>query len=617
VKRDHKKLNAGLRVLCTLIFAIIPMAYSFGTESKNVPHENKIALLSQDKQWLRLLHLAAAETKVISSGFYLSTNTDSYINPKTELELNLQQAQNNNQYRCQFPARDQWIREHFTETNFVTESPCFEFDSWRNSQSVDSISIVYPDRNMQTSLGVFSHTFLKFNLARWPINSNLNIALGFAAELNPHESMVQLVSKGLFGGYIAKFTFSNYYAEVNRYGESESRDIFEYKLALTKDEINFLLKHLWELKDAEFHYYFLNGNCSYHLLTLLEIARPELDLTSHFNFFTVPSTSLRVVLSQNNLISDRHWTPGKQTRQNQMMSQLSSKGKVFYQKWRFEKQGHLSMDSFRSEDISLDEEIIILDLLAESTRGNPESADFRKEVLNIRSNLPAGKDQNANVFPKGNPETAHGVELVSVGIGHDPARPDSWVQMRYRIALHNFVDPPEGYSNDSTFELGDLRIRYSGSEQTENSSFTIINAVILQPWADNQYPLSWEARSRFIDFLKSATWQNSGGLGLAKTFDTMTLYSMVIADSYMDKNEKAGVGIFAGASAGVAINIFDKFRIKGNVDHLWKVQSNIDQDYNQGELQIGFSKSTTWSTQLSLVNSWRERSLLLEALYYY
>ncbi|MES3036993.1 MAG: DUF4105 domain-containing protein [Bdellovibrionota bacterium] len=583
--------------------------------STSLPDE-KIILLSKDKLWLRLLHLSVPYTKVISSGFYLSGSLD----PLAELRVNLSRALGDSSFRCKFPARDQWLRSQFGELSFpdagAASGACAEYDSWRGSQVVDSISIVYPDRNVQTSLGVFSHTFLKLNLARWPRSSNLNIALGFAAELDPNEPFVSLVSKGLFGGYVAQFTFSNYYTEVNRYGESESRDIFEYDLKFSKSEIDFLLKHMWELQDADFQYYFLSGNCSYHLLTLLEIARPSLDLSSGFDYVTVPSTSLRVVLAAPDLVGKRHWIPGKQTRQNLMVARLSEPGRALYRELRY---GGLAFysDLFSARGISAEETALILDLLAESTRGRSDLALLRGEVLNYRSQLPVGGDVVALEFPSENPETAHGVELISVGFGQDSGRSDTWAQLRYRAALHNVLDPPSGYFRDSTFELADLRVRYYGSREFDGSSFTLLNAVILQSVTEDQFPISWRARSRVNDFLSRAVWENSGGVGFSKNFSSVSVSLMGLAETFMDSREKAGVGVFAGASVGLGFNLFEMLRVQASLDRLSALQSVREGNYWQGEVSVGYSKNAAFSIQSSLVSSWRERSLILEGLYYY
>ena len=70
-----------------------------------------------------------------------------------------------------------------------------------------------------------------------------------------------------------------YYRKVREYNDIESRDIWEYKLKLSEEEVSRVLLHLWEMQRAEFDYYFLDENCSYQLLSLLDVAREDLHLT--------------------------------------------------------------------------------------------------------------------------------------------------------------------------------------------------------------------------------------------------------------------------------------------------------------------------------------------------
>ena len=59
----------------------------------------------------------------------------------------------------------------------------------------------------------------------------------------------------------------------------ENRDVWEYELNLEPHEIERLLAHTWELGFTRFDYYFFDENCSYHLLSLLDVARPGVELT--------------------------------------------------------------------------------------------------------------------------------------------------------------------------------------------------------------------------------------------------------------------------------------------------------------------------------------------------
>ncbi|MDR3578435.1 MAG: DUF4105 domain-containing protein [Oryzomonas sp.] len=109
------------------------------------------------------------------------------------------------------------------------------------------------------------------------------------------ERGVKFAFKGLFGGYQGRFSIAPYYAAVKTYGDIENRDIWEYDQNLTPEEIGQLLRHVWEMRSAWFDYYFLDENCSYHLLSLLETARPGLRLTDRFPWWAIPSETVRAV----------------------------------------------------------------------------------------------------------------------------------------------------------------------------------------------------------------------------------------------------------------------------------------------------------------------------------
>ncbi|MGT0149952.1 Lnb N-terminal periplasmic domain-containing protein [Vibrio metschnikovii] len=124
-------------------------------------------------------------------------------------------------------------------------------------------------------------------------------AINFAAEPEGNDNPALYAMKGLFGFYPGRFTVMPYYRKVREYNDIESRDIWEYPLNLTEQEVERVLLHLWEMQLAEFDYYFLDENCSYQLLALLELARD--DLFSGRLSFSSHSIRYRQRLSQTRL----------------------------------------------------------------------------------------------------------------------------------------------------------------------------------------------------------------------------------------------------------------------------------------------------------------------------
>ena len=127
---------------------------------------------------------------------------------------------------------------------------------------------------------MFGHTLLRVDAKDQTRHKELvAFAINFAAEPETDDNPALFAIKGLIGSYPGRYTVMPYYRKVREYNDIESRDIWEYKLKLNEEEVNRVLLHLWEMQRAEFDYYFLDENCSYQLLSLLDVAREDLSLS--------------------------------------------------------------------------------------------------------------------------------------------------------------------------------------------------------------------------------------------------------------------------------------------------------------------------------------------------
>ena len=116
--------------------------------------------------------------------------------------------------------------------------------------------MVFPTYGMGSPLSIYSHTFIKINSKKYPEGSYLNTAISFSAAFPSNENPVTLTFKGVFGGYQGYFGVEPYYLKVKAYSYLDNRDLFEYYLNLTEDEIDRIVLHVWELKDISMDYYF-------------------------------------------------------------------------------------------------------------------------------------------------------------------------------------------------------------------------------------------------------------------------------------------------------------------------------------------------------------------------
>jgi len=159
---------------------------------------------------------------------------------------------------------------------------------------------------------MFGHTLIRIDSAE--NSSLLSYAINYAATGDDINGLL-FAFKGIFGFYRGYFSILPYYQKVKEYGDIDHRDMWEYRLDLTKDEVNLMMLHLWELQGIYSDYFFFDENCSYTLLFLLDAARPELKLTDRFGLWVMPVDTIRV-MTENSLIEEVVYRPSKSTKIN-------------------------------------------------------------------------------------------------------------------------------------------------------------------------------------------------------------------------------------------------------------------------------------------------------------
>ena len=82
----------------------------------------------------------------------------------------------------------------------------------------------------------------------------------------------------------------------------------------TPAQVDRLLHHAWELGSTYLDYFYVGENCSYHILSLIEVARPELDFRRQLHWQTVPVDTLRLLLAQPGLIAETTFRPSLRRR---------------------------------------------------------------------------------------------------------------------------------------------------------------------------------------------------------------------------------------------------------------------------------------------------------------
>jgi hypothetical protein len=294
-----------------------------GNYLSNIQQKAVSLQLSNQRQWHVLLHYSPrffsnqVRSLVDDEKFFF--HPEGKVNPQAELAATLvsffnTSVDDNESAQCLFPARFKWLLQQLNiDTTKLPERYCDQLEHWLDTLSVSSITLVFPVAYLNNPASMFGHSFLRLDsttqksssdLLAWTVNYAANTEL---------ERGIQFAFKGLFGGYPGKFSLAPYYNRVQEYGDLENRDIWEYELNFSDQEINAMLLHLWELLAIHFDYFFIDENCSFQLLSLLEAARPELKLSEIFRLDAIPADTVRAVIAIPGLLRQVKFRPSRRT----------------------------------------------------------------------------------------------------------------------------------------------------------------------------------------------------------------------------------------------------------------------------------------------------------------
>jgi len=367
----------------------------------------RIKQLSKHAYWLKLLHYeswstpsAPGTSTVISSDFFISA--DGRDNPQAEMEATIQallsqpSANHNMHAQCRFIARFKWLSKRLNwEGIKIPNVTCTDFMGFSKENRVNSVSVVYATGFLSNPASFYGHPFIKFNsTSSVEQNQLLDTAVSFGAIIPKDENGLLYVYRGLFGGYIANYSDQRFYNFNHLYGENDLRDLWEYKLDLTPDEIDQILAFTWEILNKDFTYYFLKENCTLRMAELLELVIEEPLLPKRLPW-SMPGTLFEYLIKVEHggkpLVKSVTWIPSRQKRLHnkyQKLSQTSAEFAVKFSEGRefFVNNSYASLPSTEKAKI-LDTLIDYYEFLIIQNRSDKQLGIRKRAVLLERVKL--------------------------------------------------------------------------------------------------------------------------------------------------------------------------------------------------------------------------------------
>jgi len=512
--------------------------------------KSRVLKLSESRAWLRLAHYdkflgnVRSEARDKTPGeFFVHPNGET--DPQAELEASvtaiLTDVSSPEPARCRFPAREIFLIQHLgLDAKRLPAIDCPKYKDWRNHLNPDAVSIVFASFFMGNPSSMFGHTFLRFHNRNK--NALLDGSFNYAANAG-EENAIVYAWRGMTGGFPGTYAMHPYYVKINEYNDMESRDLWEFELKLSTQEMDFLLAHLWEMSSVYFPYFYLDENCSYQLLTLLEAVRPETKLTHGYSLYVTPTDTLHTLSENNFFTGDAKYRAAVFTRYMIFYENAAPSARAIFKK---------IMTARALPEESSSDHVVAADMLLEyyryandydAQKWPPATFAHYQDLLKWRALHPieTGLEQKVVGDPEKNPLA--GFKSSNIFAGYSNSTLGDSILIGIRPALREIHDASRGFSPWSQIQIMGGSLSYIAQKNTLRvEEFYVADILALAPWQANVSKFSYRLRTGLyrhdvLDYLGTSTlsWDSTAGGGI-----TLLPFSFV------------GWFIFAQATAQVA-----------------------------------------------------------------
>ncbi len=570
--------------------------------------------------WRTLVHYKSSlflgtESLVDSQSFFLADNGK--FDPQSELHATLASffsdaaiAPTEYPAQCRFPARYQWLK---TQLNFdshrLAENPCETLQKYYDAIDPAGITVIFPSTHPNSPSSMFGHTLLRIDKKNQTDETRmLAFSISYAAVIPQDQGMLSYTVFGLTGGFPGSFNVLPYYVKLREYGQIENRDVWEYRLNIPKEEVDFLLMHAFELVYAYFDYYFFTENCSYHLLSLLDVLYADEPLTEDYDRgWTIPVDTIKT-LEKKGLIEDARFYPSQARMIYEQRNALNEEENALaFQTYQ------LGVDKTIDQINQRDERsrIHIFDLVTEYLRfakvRDSEKAVSSKltteerKVLLHRSKIRQKSAKLDIPAPGLRPDKGHNTSRLGLsrGIMRQADTDTLYSDLTWRAAYHDLLDPSQGFASNSSLSFMDIGLRkYDDLDDIKLQSLTILDIQSLEPRDEFFTSTSWHTE---IKWYRAPTdqWDDwyfsaQGGSGYAYLLNndqTSTWYGFLDAGiQYFQGTKNQHQTLWGGLSTGLILEPYPGWRVQlaGN----YKARA-LGYELNQSEISLNQSIATS------------------------
>ncbi len=575
----------------------------------------------QKSYWLKLLHYHKAQSRADGEHFFLSSFGKS--NPGAELDSTILAFQDpkaksgwfNYHPQCVFRERYNFL----SKLGLLKDLPkinCPEFDEWKKGLNAESLTLVFSSSYPNNPSSLFGHTLIRLNQKNKQ-GDLLDYSIAFSAMPEKEDLGLVFAFKGMFGGYKGLLEITKYYTKVNEYNDGESRDLIEYDLNMSPDELDRFINHVWEIyQTTYFDYFFADENCSAVLVDILAVPFEGEDVNSHERWYYLPSEMIKRFKSIPGRVRSEHFRPSLKKQLERTLQKLSPEDLTEVKK--------LSSSFDFPKDYqnikALDGVIALLNFTRYRTKdrlSNYEKMIFRKSLIQ-RSQLPqqvqSGSLTETKLSAQHNlPDKSHQPQKFSAFLRSENTH--SMVGIEFKEGYHDLMSNDEGYDPFSQFDFFTGSLIYDKTlNRISFDQLTFVNLTSLHPYRFYDPQFSWTVKivdERIYDLNCDLCHKFSAKAYMGPTFSPNEKLAAALmigpfgeASTHLEKGFRVGVGIQGSlmiqANPKLKLGLINEVK----VDATKKFKKDY---YNQLSFKQSYftTTNTEWRFESALVSKFR------------
>ena len=590
--------------LLITVALLLPQTFAFGAADEQLlsRHRDDAYLaeliakarqlhLAERPEWRKLVHyvpnLIAPGVHGMVDGPEFYNASDGKNNPQSELGATLasffsdiEESDTQQNPQCLFVARYAWLDEQLIfDPQRLPRQSCKRYQNWYAGLNPSGLTLIFASAYLNNPSSMYGHPLVRVDAKDQDEQTRLlAYAITFAANTNETNGIAFAVN-GLFGGYPGVFSVMPYYLKVREYRDFENRDIWEYQLKLSPAEVDRVLRHTWELGSTWYQYFFFDENCAYHLLGLLEVARPELELTSQFRWWAIPADSVREISMQKDMVKKVVYRPASATVIHHRLKGLNDQERRLALDLSMKR---VSVGDAALSGLPANRAAAVIETSQDFVGyrraiGKNDVADpggLAHELLTERGRLDAVAQTPEIPMPEVYPDQGHGSSRITMGAGRRSGQ--NFQELAARATYHDIMDTDGGYARGAQIEFFSLALRHYDPDATWDSGatrgekFTPISIISLTPRDDFFQSMSWKIASGWqrvhaANGNEPLAFAVDGGAGGSWSNENSTALWYALFDGSLRLNSDlaSGYALGAGTSIGGLFDINPRWRMHG------------------------------------------------------